>query len=201
LNIFAVVLAGGDSRRFGSDKLAAALGQQTLLDHTLAALPEAFTVIVVGPERPTARPVTFTREQPPGGGPAAALVAGVRVALTSEPDAIVVLPGDAPAAGRGAMTLVAALAESPVAVGVDATGQWQPLQLALRPAAGRQLLELAGPDGAVGQPARRLLTRLDPPPQPVTLEPAALFDIDTPDALREYLSSAHLSPTDRPEHG
>ena len=120
MNIFAVVLAGGDSRRFGSDKLAAALGQQTLLDHTLAALPEAFTLVVVGPERATARPVTFTREQPPGGGPAAALVAGVRVALASEPDAIAVLPGDAPAAGRGALTLVAALADHSVAVGVDA---------------------------------------------------------------------------------
>ena len=41
--VVAVVLAGGESRRFGSDKLAAAVDQQTLLDHTLAALPDAFT--------------------------------------------------------------------------------------------------------------------------------------------------------------
>ena len=83
LTVVAVVLAGGESRRFGSDKLAAALDQQTLLDHTLAALPEEFAVIVVGPERPTTRSVRFTREQPPGGGPAAGLVAGVRAALAS----------------------------------------------------------------------------------------------------------------------
>ena len=91
------------------------------------------------------------------------------------------LPGDAPAAGHGALTLVAALADHPAAVAVDAAGQWQPLQLALRPAAARRLVELAGPDGAAGQSARRLLARLDPPPQPVTLDPEALFDIDTPD--------------------
>jgi molybdenum cofactor guanylyltransferase len=186
LNVVAVVLAGGASRRFGADKLAAVLGHQTVLDHALAALPEAFTLIVVGPERPTARPVTFTREQPPGGGPAAALVAGVRLALTSQPDAIVVLPSDAPAAGRGASAMVSALADHQAAVGVDAAGQWQPLLLALRPRAGQQLVDLAGPDAGAGQSARRLLARLDPPPQPVTLEPAALFDIDTPEALRAW---------------
>ena len=194
MTVVAVVLAGGESRRFGSDKLAAPLDHQTVLDHALAALPEAFTVILVGPERPTGRPVTFTREQPPGGGPAAALVAGVRLALTSEPDAVVVLPGDAPAAGRGALTLVATLADHPAAVGVDAVGQWQPLQLALRPAAARQLVELAGPDGAAGLSARRLLTRLDPPPQPVTLEPAALFDIDTPAALQDWRRRDGIDP-------
>ena len=126
------------------------------------------------------------REEPPGGGPAAALVAGVRVALTSEPDAIVVLPGDAPAAGRAALAMVSAIADHQVAVGVDAAGQWQPLLLALRPRAGRQLVEFAGPDGAAGQSARRLLTRLDPPPQPVILEPAVLVDIDTPEALAAW---------------
>ncbi|HZA74328.1 MAG TPA: NTP transferase domain-containing protein [Propionibacteriaceae bacterium] len=185
--VVAVVLAGGASRRFGSDKLAAEVGGASLLDVAVSALPAEMPVIVVGPERPTARSVTFTREQPPGGGPAAGLVAGVRAALEVIPQIIVVVPGDAPAAGRGVLTMVAALGDHQAAVGVDAAGQWQPLQLALRPAAAQQLVELAGPDGAAGQSARRLLTRLDPPPQPVTLDPAALFDIDTPDALQTWL--------------
>jgi molybdopterin-guanine dinucleotide biosynthesis protein A len=156
-----------------------------VLDHTLAALPEAFALIVVGPERPTGRPVTFTREQPAGGGPAAALIAGMRLAVTAQPDAIAVLPGDAPAAGRGAAVLLDALGDSAAdsVVATDADGGWQPLQLALRPAAAQQLVDLAGPDGAAGQSVRRLLARLDPPPQPVMLEPAVLFDIDTPDQL------------------
>ena len=45
------VLAGGRSRRFGSDKAAAMLDGQTLLNHTLAALrPHCDAVVVVGRE-------------------------------------------------------------------------------------------------------------------------------------------------------
>lgn len=185
----AVVLAGGASSRFGSDKLAAVVDQQNLLDHTLAGLPPELAVVVVGPQRATSRPVTFTREQPPGGGPTAALVAGLRAALDTRPDAIVVLPGDAPTAGHGAPALLAALIDHDAAVAVDSGGQVQPLQLALRPGAARQLIELAGPGEGAGQSARRLIARLDPPPRPVTLDPAALFDIDTPAALRSWLEA------------
>jgi molybdenum cofactor guanylyltransferase len=188
LTVAAVVLAGGASRRFGADKLAAELGEQTLLDRTLAGLPEAYAVIVVGPERPVARPVTFTREEPPGGGPTAGLVAGLRAALDADPDAVVVLPGDAPAAGHGAPTLLAALVDRDAVVAVDAVGQVQPLQLALRPDAARQLVALAGPEAGAGQSARRLVAALDPPPYRVPLDPAALFDIDTPEALEAWRS-------------
>ena len=182
------MLAGGASSRFGSDKLATVVDEQTLLDHALTALPAEMPVVVVGPERATVRPVTFTREQPPGGGPAAGLVAGLRAALDTGPDAVVVLPGDAPAAGRGASTLLTALADHLAAVGVDAAGQVQPLQLALRPVVARRLVELAGPDGAAGESARRLVAHLDPPPHRVPLDPAALFDIDTPEALEAWRS-------------
>ena len=187
MTVVAVVLAGGASRRFGTDKLAADLDARTLLDHTLAGLPEAYAVIVVGPQRRLTRPVTFAREQPPGGGPTAGLVAGLRAALDSGPDAIVVLPGDAPAAGHAAPTLLAALADQDAAaVAVDAAGRVQPLQLALRPRAAAQLIALAGPGEGAGQSARRLLAGLDPPPRPVTLGPTALFDIDTPAALQAW---------------
>jgi molybdopterin-guanine dinucleotide biosynthesis protein A len=187
LTVVAVVLAGGASRRFGTDKLAAALDAHTLLDHTLAGLPEAYVIIVVGPERRLLRPASFVREEPPGGGPTAGLIAGLRAALRSGPDAIVVLPGDAPAAGHGTQALLAALsADKKAVVAVDAVGQVQPLQLALRPDAARRLIELAGPEEGAGQSARRLVASLDPPPRRVTLEPAALFDIDTPEALEAW---------------
>lgn len=181
MNVVAVVLAGGASSRFGSDKLAARVDRQSLLDHTLAALPQEWAVVVVGPRRRTTRPARFTREQPPGGGPAAALVAGLRAALDAAPDAVVVVPGDAPAAGEGALTLLAGLADHQAAVGVDAVGRLQPLQLALRPGAARRLVDLAGPEEAAGQSARPLITALDPVRIPLEMRDA--YDVDTPDQL------------------
>ena len=75
-----VVLAGGGSVRFGTDKLAEPLGAPdgpTVLDALITSLPPV-DVVVVGPERTSPRPVRWVLEDPPGGGPAAALVAGLR---------------------------------------------------------------------------------------------------------------------------
>ena len=90
---------------------------------------------MVGPERPLPRPVRFVREDPPGGGPAAALVTGLRAALdTSARD-------DRRAAGRRPgrrsrrRSVLADELERgsgvTAVVAIDATGRVQPLQLAL----------------------------------------------------------------------
>ncbi|MFI1091674.1 molybdenum cofactor guanylyltransferase [Streptomyces sp. NPDC020917] len=74
----ALVLAGGAARRLGgTDKPALAVGGLMLLDRVLAACADARTTVVVGPRRPTARPVRWTREEPAGGGPLPALAAGL----------------------------------------------------------------------------------------------------------------------------
>ncbi|MFD0383241.1 NTP transferase domain-containing protein [Streptomyces stramineus] len=74
----AVVLAGGAARRLGgADKPAVRVGGRTLLDRVLGACADAGDTVVVGP-RPTARAVRWTREQQPGGGPLAALAAGLK---------------------------------------------------------------------------------------------------------------------------
>lgn len=187
----AVVLAGGTSRRFGTDKLAHPVAGRPLLDHTLAGLPDDVDVVLVGPPRATGRPVTAVREDPPGGGPTAGLVAGLRHALADGAEVVLVLPGDAPGAGAGAVVLQAALLSGGhVAVlGVDADGQEQPLQLALRRTAAEQLVELAGPDGGAGESARRLVRRLDPPPVPCPLPQPATFDVDDHDQLDAWLRS------------
>jgi molybdopterin-guanine dinucleotide biosynthesis protein A/uridine kinase len=185
----AVVLAGGESRRFGTDKLAAQVDGRLLLDSAIAGLPEDAVVIVVGPQRPVERAVRFVREQPAGGGPATALVTGLAEALTVGADRIVVLPGDAPAAGRAAMLLLDALAAAPgvtAVVGTDATGFEQPLQLALLPEAAAALVEAAGPDRARGGSARSLVHRLTPPAVPHRLPTAEHWDIDTPEQLRAW---------------
>jgi molybdopterin-guanine dinucleotide biosynthesis protein A len=196
--VTAVVLAGGASRRFAPDKLAEQLEGQLLLDRVLESLPEQVTeVIVVGAAREVARPVIFTSEEPAGGGPAAGLIAGLRRALEESSDAIVTLPGDAPLAGQAADLLLNRLQQSGVdaVVGIDAAGYEQPLQLALRPAAARSLVVAAGPGGAAGGSARRLLDALRPGLVTQRLAAAELWDIDTPDQLLAWRlqSSAAVS--------
>jgi molybdopterin-guanine dinucleotide biosynthesis protein A len=74
----ALVLAGGRAERLGgTDKPAIVIGTSTLLDRVIAAAHGAQRVIVVGPRRETASAVQWTREQPPGGGPVAAIAAGL----------------------------------------------------------------------------------------------------------------------------
>ncbi|MFL6065847.1 MAG: NTP transferase domain-containing protein [Friedmanniella sp.] len=188
--VVAVVLAGGTSRRFGRDKLAEPWGDgaTTLLDAVLAGLPEGIEVLVVGPERATARRVRFVREDPPGGGPGAALVTGLRAALAAGAGRIAVLPADAPAAGRAAAELLGRLGSSPgqrAVVATDEEGREQPLQLALVASAARALVA-AAPGGGDGASARALLRNLDPPATRVALGPEVLFDIDTPTQLMAW---------------
>jgi uridine kinase/molybdopterin-guanine dinucleotide biosynthesis protein A len=169
-----------------------------LLNRVLTSLPGHATVVVVGSVRDVARPVIFTSEHPPGGGPAAGLVAGVSRALAESADAIVVLPADTPLGGQAARILLSRLDAEPSAeavVGVDAHGREQPLQLALRPRAAEALVAAAGPSGAAGVSARRLLDALRPGLITQVLAPAELWDIDTPDQLLAWQlrSSAAVS--------
>jgi len=74
----AVVLAGGRAQRLGGeDKAALDVGGTTLLERALTAVARARRIVVVGDERRTSRPVLWTREHPPYGGPVAATYAGL----------------------------------------------------------------------------------------------------------------------------
>jgi len=179
-----VVLAGGTSRRFGSDKLDALVEGASLLDTALTALPTAVDLLLVGPPRPTARPATWVREDPPGGGPAAGLVAGLRLALARGAEVVAVLPADAPGGGPAARALLRELADHPdtaAVVGLGADGREQPLQLALRRPAAEQLA--ATPGSGQGASARAVVASLVPPARRVPLPPASLYDVDTPAQL------------------
>ncbi|MFG2545826.1 NTP transferase domain-containing protein [Streptomyces sp. NPDC048594] len=150
----AVVLAGGAARRLGgADKPGLRVGGRALLDRVLAACAGARTTVVVADPRPTARPVTWAREDPPGGGPLAALAAGLRHTTA---EYVVVLSADLPFLGEPTVArLLSALAASE-ADGVlltDADGRDQPLVAAYRASAVRR--ELAAPAGDRADPAGR----------------------------------------------
>ena len=162
-DVTVVVLAGGTSRRFGSDKLAAPLLGSTVLGTVVSSLPQEWPVVVVGPPRDCGRTVTWTREDPPGGGPLAGVAAGV--------------DGDMPYAGAALVGLVAALRTAPREVeGVVATdddGVANPLLAAYRVAAVRRLL----PSPAHGRPAKLLF---DLAHVELAVPGPAAHDVDTP---------------------
>jgi molybdopterin-guanine dinucleotide biosynthesis protein A len=130
----AIVLAGGSARRLGgADKAVLDLGGVLLLDRVLEAVGRAGRVVVVGPRRDQGRAVVWTREEPPGGGPVAALAAGL--ALVPAPVAVV-LAVDLPLLHAALVTsLVDALSASDELDGVvltDDSGRDQPLAAAYR---------------------------------------------------------------------
>jgi len=122
----AIVLAGGRARRLGGvAKPQLTVGGRTMLETVLAAVADADRLVVVGPEQPVTGPVVFCREEPPGGGPVAALAAGF--AATSA-DTLVVLAADLPEIAPAVPLLLAALggagvAGTSAAVLVDAAGR------------------------------------------------------------------------------
>jgi molybdopterin-guanine dinucleotide biosynthesis protein A len=124
----AVVLAGGAAARLGGlDKPGLQIGGRSLLDRVLDAAAGATNLVVVGPPRAVSRrPVLTCRESPPGGGPVAALAAGV---AHTDASIVVVLAGDLPWVGPAVPRLVAALADPSVrAAALTASdGRFNPL--------------------------------------------------------------------------
>jgi molybdopterin-guanine dinucleotide biosynthesis protein A len=181
----AVVLAGGAGRRLGGvDKPALRVGGHTLLDQALAAVQGAGAgrVVVVGPERDLPPDTGQAREQPPGGGPLAALVAGLdHLASRGVPAGVVaVLAADLPGVTSAHVTnlldeLEAAGPTVAAAVAIDGTGRWQPLLAAYRWRPLDHLLATAGDPR--DRPVRWLPETL--PALPVALPSSATWDVDT----------------------
>ncbi len=187
----AVVLAGGAARRLGgADKPGVRVGGRALLDRVLAACDDAGTTVVVADPRPTTRPVTWTRESPPGGGPVAALYAGLRHTTAQD---VVVLSADLPFLTQETVRRLLTVLRTSGAEGVlltDADGRDQPLVAAYRRTALRRELTMlngaasrvgstAG-GGLTGLPLRRLTAGLDLTRVP---DPVASFDCDTWDDI------------------
>ena len=174
-----VVLAGGTSRRMGGgDKTALELSAgRTVLGHLVSSLDKSVGVVVVGEARPLERSVTWAREEPPGGGPLAALAAALEtVSAGHGSEWLVLLAGDQPFAGDAVPDLLAGLGpEVDAVVGVDDEGRDQPLLSAYRCAAVRRVLT-GWPEGVSGRAVRSLLAELRV--RRVAVPPESARDID-----------------------
>lgn len=182
-----IVLCGGTSRRLaGRDKTREPLGQTTVTEHLLNALPPGWPVICVGEQRPTTRPVRWCLESPAGGGPVAGI--GAALELTRRPGDFagfaicLVVGGDMPFAGPAVPALVDALNAAPqldAVLAVDPDGRTQPLLAAYR----LEALRAAVPPKPAGARLLAIVESLQigtlPCQAPLTL------DVDTPEALAQ----------------
>jgi molybdopterin-guanine dinucleotide biosynthesis protein A len=190
-----IVLAGGRSRRFGSDKLEAFVGGERLLDRSVAALALVATEVVVVSEPSTVRaapirpgvPLHLVEDPEPFGGPLVGLLAGLEVA--AEP-LVLVVGGDMPSLRADVLrVLVARLVHDPdrsVAT-LAARGRLVPLPMALRTGAATDLARRLLGDGE--RRLRGLAERLpaavieEAEWRPLDPDGETLRDVDRPEDL------------------
>lgn len=159
----------------------------SLLRRVVDALAGAEPVVVVGPERPGMPDVLWTREQPPGGGPVAALAAGLAV-VPRDADVVVTLAGDLTGVRKSTVDkLVGALGTADGTVLTDGEGRPQWLISAWRPGRLRGALP-ASPEGAA---LRTVLAGLSIVPVPEA--PGESADVDTPRDLDRLTRSSQPS--------
>lgn len=163
----AVVLSGGAGRRMGGPtKPLRPVGGRPMRDRVLDAVADAYPRVVVGPVDPgLPSDVRVTREQPPGGGPVAAVAAGL-ARLDPGTSTVALLAADLPLlTGADLHPLRDRLAAHPAVDGVcylDRDGRRQTLCGVWRVASLRAALDrIAGRRGDLaGAALRELLADL-----------------------------------------
>ncbi|MFD2416993.1 molybdenum cofactor guanylyltransferase [Amycolatopsis pigmentata] len=183
-----IVLAGGAARRLsGVDKPMLELDGVPLLRRVITALAGAGPIVVVGPERPGMPDVRWAQESPPGGGPVAALAAGLAL-MPGDTGIVVVLAGDLVAVRKSTVDkLVGALGAADGAVLTDDEGRFQWLIGAWRPGRLREVL----PASPEGKALRAVLGGLSIVPVPGA--PGESADVDTPRDLDRLTRSSQPS--------
>jgi molybdopterin-guanine dinucleotide biosynthesis protein A len=189
----AIILAGGRGSRLGGiDKPALEFEGRTLLDIAIQAAAGSATTVVVGPG---AHPgVTTVREEPPWGGPAAALAAGMSAlssglhgAVPGGHAEVLVLAADHPRVDEAVRRLSGVeLGSSDGVVARDAGGRRQPLLARYRtdPLQGAIDSMLTERGTLAGASLRSLLAGLDL--LETALPDELCADIDTPDDARRH---------------
>lgn len=220
----AIVLAGGKSSRlFGVPKARLEWRGSTLLQNTVDAVLKAGArrVVVIGPDAPVSDArVLMAREDPPFGGPAAAVAAGMRaLEHLDDPrgDQVLVFACDMPRVADAVSRLVGAghlLGDGDDgdgvdgAVVVDAAGMRQPLAALYSRSALAGAVDAARASSTLdGASMRALISSLDLIELPDEIEStrdvdtwndAAAFGIERPDdALPTSETPPHLATRSR----
>lgn len=190
MRIDAIVLAGGRSTRLGSvPKSGLVYRRRSLLEHAVAAVRFARRTVVVGDAQAlaaqavTAQAVLITRENPPFGGPAAGIGAGLSALAASVPvpsDYTIVLACDMPRIEGAAARLLELLPQHVDADGIIARDahRLQPLAAVYRTSAlVAAVAEARRSGGLDGLSVSQLIAGLDL--APVDVPPGSTEDIDT----------------------
>jgi molybdopterin-guanine dinucleotide biosynthesis protein A len=189
LDFDAVILAGGRSARLGGvPKQSLTYDGDTLLRRSVAAAGGARAVVVVGPGMADLPTGTLScREEPPFGGPAAAIAAGLEELQKSggtRPRLTLVLACDMPHARHAVTVLLRHLAVDGTAenpdgvVAVSEDGRHQPLLGVYSTAAlQRSVAQLTAQGTLINGSVRALLASLDV--QPVAVPAGSTTDVDT----------------------
>ena len=179
----AIILTGGTSKRFGSDKSQAKIQGKSLLEYLSHGLEN---LIIVGPE--TSIPAKYVREEPIGSGPVAAIAAAM---LEVDSDLVAIYATDMPFAPRITSQLVSAL-KNDAAVAIDCDGKLQPLAAIYRSSKLRSAL--ASYESVENQSVKSLIAKLVIDEVPV-VETEYLMDIDTQeDLLKAVDLASRLAP-------
>jgi molybdopterin-guanine dinucleotide biosynthesis protein A len=195
----AVVLAGGKAARLGGQaKPQLEVGGRTMLATVLAAVPDSAERIVVGPSQPVPDGVRLVRENPPGGGPVAALRAALTLVST---DVVALLAADLPFLTAGLVAELRARLTADGVLVVDDGGRDQYLLGVWRTAALRAVTaDVRGPTSLRRVLAPLIIARYRPPVEPGT--PPPWTDCDTPADLARARAAAGSpavpSPAARP---
>jgi molybdopterin-guanine dinucleotide biosynthesis protein A len=176
----AVVLAGGKAARLGGQaKPQLVVGDRPMLATVLDAVAGAERRVVVGPPQAVPSGVVLVRERPPGGGPVAALRAGLAEVTT---DVVVLLAGDLPFLTAELIDELRRRLTGDGILVVDDTGRDQLLLGAWRTTALRgAVADTSGPTSLRKVFAPLAVRRLRPTVPPGT--PPPWMDCDTPGDL------------------
>jgi molybdopterin-guanine dinucleotide biosynthesis protein A len=171
-----LVLAGGASRRMGTDKAQIVLGAEPLVMRTVRTLAEVCSDVVVASgdgHRLDHLRLPQVADAIPGAGPLGGIAAGLEAARH---DLVAVVATDMPAASPAVLTLLAGLWQGEAAVVPVVQGRWEPLHAVwARSAAPRIVACLQAGDRKVMRVLATLGVRLVEEEEWTVAEPTGAF--------------------------